>query len=213
MDANVVIDVGIFDPGTDILEPLHDRRAHLLLADGVLTLADFEGTTAQGKLVGYLQLDGRGKEALWTADLRLLGVDLAHWLRLKRSGDAPPYLSGKLDALVKVKGTGRSAAEILASLDGDLRMHMRDAADLAPRRRSGGDSTSPRRSALTDQGRRGAADPVQRRRPRRRQGRRPAEGVRRQHRATRRSGSTARCRSATRASTCARWSRRRTSAR
>jgi len=128
MNANILINVGMFDPGTDILEPLHNTRAHLLLADGVLTIADFEGTTAQGKLAGYLQLDGRGKEALWTADLRLLGVNLAQWLRIKRKGDAPPYLSGKLDAMVKVKGSGRSAAEILASLDGDLRMHMRDAA-------------------------------------------------------------------------------------
>ena len=128
MDANIVINVAVFDPGTDILDPLHNTRAHLVLADGVLTVADFEGTTAQGKLAGYLQLDGRGKEALWTADMRLLSVNLAQWLRIKRKGDAPPYLSGKLDALVKVKGSGRSAAEILASLDGDLRMHMRDAA-------------------------------------------------------------------------------------
>jgi uncharacterized protein involved in outer membrane biogenesis len=128
MDANIVINVAVFDPGTDILDPLHNTRAHLVLADGVLTVADFEGTTAQGKLAGYLQLDGRGKEALWTADMRLLGVNLAQWLRIKRKGDAPPYLSGKLDALVKVKGSGRSAAEILASLDGDVRMHMRDAA-------------------------------------------------------------------------------------
>jgi len=128
MDANILVNVGVFDPGTDILEPLQRTRAHLLLADGVLTIADFEGTTAQGKLAGYLQLDGRGKEALWTADMRLLGVNLAQWLRIKRKGDAPPYLSGKLDALVKVKGSGRSAAEILASLDGDLRMHMREAA-------------------------------------------------------------------------------------
>jgi uncharacterized protein involved in outer membrane biogenesis len=128
MDANIVIDIGLFDPGTNVIEPLRPARAHLLLADGVLAIADFEGTTAQGKVVGYLQLDGRGEQALWTADMRLLGLNLAQWLRLKRSGNAPPYLSGKLDALVKVKGAGRSAAEILASLDGDLRMHMRDAA-------------------------------------------------------------------------------------
>ena len=128
MDANVVIDIGMFDPGTTVIEPLRPARAHLLLADGVLTIADFEGVTAQGRLLGYLQLDGRGTEALWTADMRLLGVNLAQWLRLKRSGDAPPYLSGKLDAQVKVKGTGRSTAEILASLNGGIRAHMRDAA-------------------------------------------------------------------------------------
>ncbi|HEY2186949.1 MAG TPA: AsmA family protein, partial [Caldimonas sp.] len=128
MDANVAIDIGTFDPGTDVIEPLHPARAHLLLADGVLTIADFEGVTAQGKLSGYVQLDGRKDSALWTTDLRLLGVDLEHWLHLKRSGNAPPYLSGKLDALVKVKGSGRSAAEILGSLNGDIRMHMRGAA-------------------------------------------------------------------------------------
>ena len=128
MDANVVAEVGMFDPGTDVIEPLRPARVHLLLADGVLTLADIEGVTAQGRLVGYLQLDGRGDKALWTADMRFLGVNLAQWLRLKRSGNVPPYLSGKLDALVKVKGQGRSTAEILASLDGDIRMHLRDAA-------------------------------------------------------------------------------------
>ena len=128
MDANVLFDIAMFDPGTSVIEPLRPARAHLLLADGVLTLADIEGATAEGKLLGYLQLDGRGSQALWTADMRFVGVNLARWLKLKRSGNAPPYLSGKLDALVKVKGSGRSTAEILASLDGDIRMHMRDAA-------------------------------------------------------------------------------------
>ena len=128
MDANVLFDIAMLDPGTDVIEPLRPARAHLLLADGVLTIADIEGATAQGKLLGYLQLDGRGPQALWTADMRFVGVNLARWLKLKRAGDAPPYLSGKLDVLVKVEGSGRSSAEILASLDGDIRMHMREAA-------------------------------------------------------------------------------------
>jgi uncharacterized protein involved in outer membrane biogenesis len=127
MNANVIVDIGTFDTGAEILEPLRPARAHILLADGVLTIANFEGVTAQGSLAGYFQLDGRGRQALWTADLRLRGVNLAQWLKIKRAGDAPPYLSGKLDALVKVKGEGRSAAEILASLDGDLRMRLREA--------------------------------------------------------------------------------------
>ncbi len=128
MDANIVAEIAMFDPGTDVIEPLRPARVHVLLADGVLTLADIEGVTAQGRLAGYLQLDGRGKDALWTADLRLLSVNLAQWLRVKRAGNEPPYLSGKMDALVKVKGRGRSTAEILASLDGDIRVHLRDAA-------------------------------------------------------------------------------------
>ncbi len=128
MNANVLFDIAMFDPGTTVIEPLRPARAHLVLADGVLTIADIDGNTAQGRLLGYLQLDGRADQAKWTADMRFVGVDLAQWLKLKRAGDAPPYLSGKLDALVKVKGTGRSAGEILASLDGDLRMHLRNAA-------------------------------------------------------------------------------------
>ena len=127
MDANVLINIAMFDPGTTLIEPLRPVRGHLLLADGVLTIADFEGRTAQGRLVGFLQLDGRNDRALWTADMRALGIDLAHWLRLERKAtDTPPYISGKLDAMVKVKGSGRSTAEILGSLGGDLRMHVRD---------------------------------------------------------------------------------------
>ncbi len=129
MDANVMVDIGSFDAGTTIIEPLRPVRAHILLADGVLTLADFEGSTAQGRLQGYLQLDGRSStQALWTVDMRALGIDLTRWLHLKRAQGKPPYLSGKLDALVKVKGAGRSSAEILGSLDGDIRIHLRDAA-------------------------------------------------------------------------------------
>ena len=60
--------------------------------------------------------------------MRALGVDLARWLRVKRSDAASPsYVTGKLDAQVKVKGSGRSTAEILASLNGDVRVHLREA--------------------------------------------------------------------------------------
>lgn len=128
MDANVIVDIAELNTGTQVLEQLRPLRAHLLLADGVLTLSDIEARTAKGRFLGYLQLDGRGKLAKWTADLRLLGVDLAQWLQLERGANKPPYLSGKLDAQVKVAGSGRSTAEILASLDGSMRMHMREAA-------------------------------------------------------------------------------------
>ncbi len=129
MDANVLFDIAMFDPGTTIIEPLRPVHAHLLLADGVLTIADFDGRTAQGRLAGFVQLDGRGKQALWTADMRALGVDLGHWLRIRRTDpESPSYVSGKLDALVQVKGQGRSSAEILGSLNGDIRAHLRQGA-------------------------------------------------------------------------------------
>lgn len=128
MDADVLVDITELDTGSAVLAQLRPLRAHLLLADGVLTLSDIEARTAKGRLLGNLQLDGRGKQAKWTADLRLLSVDLAQWLQLKRGANKPPYRSGKLDAQVIVAGSGRSTAEILASLDGDMRVHMREAA-------------------------------------------------------------------------------------
>ena len=128
MDANVVIDIGIFDPGTDILDPLHHARAHLLLADGVLTIADFEGRPRRASSSATCSSTA-------AATRRSGPPTCACSASTSRSGCASsaratrrPICRGKLDALVKVKGSGRSAAEILASLDGDLRMHMRDAA-------------------------------------------------------------------------------------
>lgn len=128
MEANVLVDIAELNTGTEVIAQLRPLRAHLLLADAVLTLVNIEARTAKGQLVGHLQLDGRGKQAKWTADLRLLSVDLTQWLRLERGANNPPYLSGKLDAQLRVAGNGRSSAEILASLDGDMRMHVREAA-------------------------------------------------------------------------------------
>ena len=127
MDADVKVDIAEFDTGTDVLASLKPMRAHILLADSVLTIADINANASKGQLVGSLQLDARGQQAKWDANLGLRGVDLADWVRIDRKGDAPPYIAGKLDAKVDVKGSGRSTAEILGSLDGQVRAHMRSA--------------------------------------------------------------------------------------
>ena len=127
MDANVLIDIAHLDLGTTLLEPLEPLRTHLRLSGGVLTLANLDARTAQGRLAGNLGLDGRNPQAVWNADLDLIGVRLDRWLRQARKGDAPPYISGLLDGQVKVTGRGRSTAEILGSLDGGMRFHMRNA--------------------------------------------------------------------------------------
>ncbi len=125
MDANVLFDIGYLDLGTSLLEPLKPLRTHLTLTGGVLRLDDIDARTAQGSLLGNLQLDGRGSVALWNADLRLRGVALDQWLHQKRDGGAPPYIAGKLDGQIKVAGEGKSTAAILASLNGGMRFHLR----------------------------------------------------------------------------------------
>ena len=118
MNANVLIDIAEVDLNSTALEPLHPLRAHLQLTGGVLTLSDLDARTADGRLSGRLGLDGRGTQALWDADLRWNDVRLERWIHQARSGDAPPYVSGRLNGRATLQGQGRSTADILASLNG-----------------------------------------------------------------------------------------------
>jgi len=126
MDANVLVDIDSFDLGSRVLEPLQPLHTHLVLAGGLLTLSDLDARAAQGRLSGAVQLDGRDALALWTADLRLGGVRLEHWLRQKRSENAPPYVSGSLNGQARLTGQGQSTAAILSSLHGSVRLQLVD---------------------------------------------------------------------------------------
>ncbi len=125
MDANVLIDIAEIDLNTTLLEPLRPLRAHLQLSGGVLALGDLDARTADGRLSGRLALDGRGMQALWDADVRWDGVRLERWIRQARSGDAPPYVSGRTSGHATLQGQGRSTADILASLKGRVRTELK----------------------------------------------------------------------------------------
>jgi uncharacterized protein involved in outer membrane biogenesis len=128
MDANVLVDVDNLDPGSDIIEPLRPLRTHLLLENAVLTLRDLDARTGAGSLKGMVQLDGRDSLAQWNADLRWSDVRLERWLhQARKEGDAPPYVTGRLNGQAKVAGQGKSTAAILGSLGGSVRMQLRDA--------------------------------------------------------------------------------------
>ena len=128
MEANVLIDIAEVDLNTTLLEPLRPLRAHLQLSGGVLALNNLDARTADGRLRGRLALDGRGKQALWDADVRWDGVRLERWIRQARSGDAPPYVSGRLNGHATLQGQGRSTADILASLQGRVRTELKGGA-------------------------------------------------------------------------------------
>jgi uncharacterized protein involved in outer membrane biogenesis len=95
------------------------------MTGGVLRLTGIEARTGQGSLVGEVSLDGQGTQALWRADLRWDGVQLEHWVHQARANGAPPYVSGTLRGRASVQGHGRSTADILASLKGDVRTELR----------------------------------------------------------------------------------------
>ncbi len=125
MDADVSIDIAHADLNTVYLEPLQPLRGHLQLADAVLTLRELDTRTAQGRLKGQLALDGRSERALWTTDLRWDDVRLERWIRQPRANGAPPYVSGRLNGSATLAGQGRSTAEILANLKGQVRSELR----------------------------------------------------------------------------------------
>ena len=120
MDANVVLAFDRAELGRIFALPLEPLRAHLTLADGKLAIADLVARTADGSLAGAVSLDGKPKLALWDSDLRWSGVRLERWLNQGRPADKPPYVTGRLIGQAKLKGQGRSTAEILGSLDGTV---------------------------------------------------------------------------------------------
>ena len=126
MDADVEVKIAKVDLGSRVLEPLQPLRTHLRLQDGVLTLRDLDARMGQGQLAGTLALDGRGVQALWTADLRWTGVRLERWIHQARDDHAPPYISGRLNGEARVAGQGKSTAAILAHLSGGVRMQLLD---------------------------------------------------------------------------------------
>jgi uncharacterized protein involved in outer membrane biogenesis len=126
MDANVLFDLAELDLGTERLRPLQPMRARLVLDGGVLELREIDARTADGRLAGEVRLDGRDSVAVWRTDLRWSQVRIEQWLQLDRGAGKPPYLSGRLDGRARLEGRGRSTAQILASLNGDLRGRLRD---------------------------------------------------------------------------------------
>jgi uncharacterized protein involved in outer membrane biogenesis len=92
----------------------------------VLSIEQLQLTLARGVLSGRVQLDGRQALARWELDLVGRDLLLEQWLRaVQRPGQAP-YASGRINGQLTLTGTGNSTAKLLASADGQFRMHWRD---------------------------------------------------------------------------------------
>jgi uncharacterized protein involved in outer membrane biogenesis len=53
------------------------------------------------------------------------GVQLQNWLHQSRAAGSPPFVSGQLQGHATLQGSGRSTAEILATLQGDIAAEVR----------------------------------------------------------------------------------------
>ncbi|MES2887769.1 MAG: AsmA-like C-terminal region-containing protein [Pseudomonadota bacterium] len=151
MNADVTLNFDRLILGSGVLEALRPLKARVVLADGVLTVGDIVAQTAGGRLTGETSLDARADIPQWRADLQVKGVDLAGWVKGARQDDAKvnagssrqrlrnerrealkegapvrSYLTGEMQAAMKLRGAGRSTAEILGSASGHLRAHVRE---------------------------------------------------------------------------------------
>jgi uncharacterized protein involved in outer membrane biogenesis len=154
MDADVQVAIDELVFGTDAMAPMRGLRTHVLLNRGVLELQQLKAGVAGGQASGSTRLDSNANPPKWGAQLRFGGIDIAGWLRGARTPEgkrkepaptdtrqlkqqrrearqqtdqAPPaYVTGLLEAEFDVTGAGRSAAEILASMDGRTDVTLRD---------------------------------------------------------------------------------------
>lgn len=130
MNASVEIDLKRLDLPGKALRPIEPLHGQLTLDAGVLKLDRLSAGMADGQLRGALSFDSNRQPPLWTADVGWSGVDLAKWITL-RNGDTKeakpqPYVTGVLSGKARVDGSGRSTAQILGSLDGQMYLWVRD---------------------------------------------------------------------------------------
>jgi AsmA family protein len=134
MDANITVDLQRVDLGSAFREPIQPFKATLTLDKGKLGLAKIDARTAKGRLSGDIAVDAGQKTPYWRADLAWEGIRLEEWLHSGRKRESksapaagePPYFTGTLQGRAKLAGPGRSTAELLASLDGEITAFVRN---------------------------------------------------------------------------------------
>ncbi|RZL09872.1 MAG: AsmA family protein [Rubrivivax sp.] len=126
MNANVLINFAMLDLNTSVLEPIEPLSAHLVLNQGVLAIKDIEARTASGEVNGHLTLEARSRAAQFNTDLAWKNVRLERFVKVQRAPGQPPFISGSLEGRARLKGNGRSSAQILSALNGTIETRLRD---------------------------------------------------------------------------------------
>jgi uncharacterized protein involved in outer membrane biogenesis len=144
MQADVVVRLDAADLGTPLLAPLTPLHATVVLRDKVLSIRDLLARSAGGDVQGSVSLDARTDSPRWQGDLRWSGVRLERLVQARNRNVQPrpaagrrpapatasaadtAFISGSLSGQARLQGHGRSSAAMLASLDGSMRLWVRD---------------------------------------------------------------------------------------
>ncbi|MGE5493073.1 MAG: AsmA-like C-terminal region-containing protein [Actinomycetota bacterium] len=132
LQAHVTVNLDEVDLGKAFREPIRPFKATLTLEESRLGLAKVDARTAKGRLSGDISVDAQQKTPQWRADLAWEGIRLQDWIRGAKAraatgdGDRPPYFTGTLLGRAKLVGEGKSTAEVLSSLDGEITLSVRN---------------------------------------------------------------------------------------
>jgi uncharacterized protein involved in outer membrane biogenesis len=100
---------------------LEDMRVHLLLDNGLLTLAPLEFGFSGGKIAANLKLDGRQNPISTRAEIDLRNVKLQQLLPDSKMMRAS---AGTVGAQIRLTGKGNTVASMLATADGEASLAM-----------------------------------------------------------------------------------------
>lgn len=144
MNADIDVHLDAVDLGSAFRQKISPLKLHLTLIKHKLSLADLEASTAQGSLSGALSIDAHDASNPdlsppaapdWDIQLAVRDIRLEQWLKVQpkpsqpakeKAADSPPaYITGQLTGKAKLQGRGRSTAELLKSLNGQLALIVR----------------------------------------------------------------------------------------
>ena len=120
MDADVKFEGMAIKNKDTVVEGLN---FHLLLDKGMLKLRPLNFGIAGGDIRSEVEIDARKDALAMHADAKFMRLDLA---KLMPTNSAITSASGLIGGHADVKGRGKSTAELLATLDGELGVAMRD---------------------------------------------------------------------------------------
>ncbi len=117
MDADVRFEAArIVGPAV----PINKLSTHVVLQNGVATLKPLKFTLAFGEIEGMLRLDGSRQVPVVETDVDLRRISLGELLPKSIGKESAGLLAGQ----VRLKGAGRSTAEVLGNADGRISLFM-----------------------------------------------------------------------------------------
>jgi uncharacterized protein involved in outer membrane biogenesis len=115
LDADVTFKAAAI---TDAPIALRSGSARVKLNAGVLRAEPVDLELPQGRVQGFVQLDGRKTDAITDLDLRLVNARLESLLPVKFQGAAP--IVGAVAGRARLHGTGDSVHDAMADADGEV---------------------------------------------------------------------------------------------